>query len=400
MQPLGAILFALAAVILTGQILARLLGRFGQPPVVGEVLAGILLGPSLLGTGWSALILPPSIAPTLGAVAQLGVILYMFLVGLELETGKLGSRGPSVLIISWASILLPFGLGAAIAPMLYERLAPAGVPFLSFTLFMGIAMSVTAFPVLARILRDRNMDRSDVGVVAMSAAAIDDVTAWCLLAVVVGITQSQMSAGLYVAAGALAFIVVMVFLVRPLLARATRGDGEPPQFHVALLFVGLLLSALATEEIGIHAIFGAFLFGAMIPDDTPIARGLGTQLRGVVTVLLLPAFFAFTGMRTRIDLVSGSGAWLLCGLIIVVAVSGKFLGAAAGARIAGLSWRDSAVLGVLMNTRGLMELIVLNIGLELGVISPPLFAMMVLMALATTMMTGPLLKLSYTPRES
>ena len=231
----------------------------------------------------------------------------------------------------------------------------------------------------------------------MSAAAIDDVTAWCLLAFVVGVTQSQMAASLYVAAGAVVFVLVMLFLVRPLLARLARAEGEPAQFHVALLFVGLLLSALATDAIGIHAIFGAFLFGAMIPDGSPIARQLGTQLRGVVTVLLLPAFFAFTGMRTRIDLVSGGEAWLLCALILLVAVAGKFVGTVAGSRIAGLPWRDATVLGVLLNTRGLMELIVLNIGLELGVISPPLFAMMVLMALATTMMTGPLLTLTYKP---
>ena len=397
MEPLGAILLALAAVILTGQILARVLARFDQPPVVGEVLAGILLGPSLLGTEWSAVILPPSIAPTLAIIAQLGVILYMFLVGLELETGKLASRGPSVLIISWASILLPFALGASIAPMLYDRLAPAGVPFLSFTLFMGIAMSVTAFPVLARILKDRGMDRTDIGVLAMSAAAIDDVTAWCLLALVVGVTQSQMAAGLWVAGGAFAFILVMLVIVRPLLVRVARAGGETPQLHVALMFVGLLLSALATEQVGIHAIFGAFLFGAMVPDGSAVAKGLSTQLRGVVTVLLLPAFFAFTGMRTRIDLVTGIEAWLFCGLILVVAVTGKFFGTVAGSRLAGLGWRDSSVLGVLMNTRGLMELIVLNIGLELGVISPPLFAMMVLMALITTMMTGPLLRLSYKP---
>jgi Kef-type K+ transport system membrane component KefB len=393
MQPLGAVLLALAAVILTGQILARVLARFGQPPVIGEVLAGILLGPSILGADLSAHILPASIAPVLGILAQLGVILYMFLVGLELDMRKLVAQGSSIFIISWASILAPFAMGAAISPLLFARLAPPGVPFLSFLLFMGVAMSVTAFPVLARILKDRGMDRSPLGVIALSAAAIDDVTAWCLLALVVGVTQSQVMAGLGVAAGALVFILVMMLVVRPLASRAPReGRGDIPQTHVAFMLVGLLLSALATEQIGIHAIFGAFLFGAVIPEDSTIARGLSTQLRGVVTVLLLPAFFAFTGMRTRIDLVSGSELWLLCGLLLAVAVAGKFLGAAAGSRIAGLSWRDSAVVGVLMNTRGLMELIVLNIGLELGIISPPLFAMMVLMALATTMMTGPLLR--------
>ncbi|MDQ3069784.1 MAG: cation:proton antiporter [Acidobacteriota bacterium] len=399
------VLLALAAVILTGQILARVLTRFGQPPVIGEVLAGILLGPSLIGPELSSRILPPAIAPALGIIAQLGVILYMFVVGLELETGKLRSRGRSIVIISWASILLPFALGLAIAPILFERVGPPGVPRLGFALFMGVAMSVTAFPVLARILKDRGMDRSPVGVIALSAAAIDDVTAWCLLAIVVGITQAQIGGGLRVIGMAAGYVAVMFLVVRPLAQRWTKARakseaggsdeyGALPQARIAVMFLALLLSAIATEAIGIHAIFGAFLFGALIPEESPIARALSAQLRGVVTVLLLPAFFAFTGMRTRIDLVAGVEAWLLCGLIILVAVAGKFLGTLAGGRLTGLGWRDASILGVLMNTRGLMELIVLNIGLELGVISPALFAMMVIMALTTTIMTGPLLALA------
>jgi Kef-type K+ transport system membrane component KefB len=311
--------------------------------VIGEVLAGILLGPSLIGLELSARILPPSIAPILGIIAQTGVILYMFLVGLELDTATLRSRRRSTALIAWAGILVPFGLGAAIAP-LYAGLAPEGTTRLSFTLFMGIALSVTAFPVLARILKDRAMERTELGVIALGAAAMGDLVTWCLLAAIVGLTH----------------------------------------VHVSSL-----------------AIVGAFLLGVMIPARRRIVRLFGSRVRAVITMILLPAFFAFTGMRTRIDLVRGGEAWLLCGLIVLIAVAGKFGGTLAGARLARIPWRESAILGVLMNTRGLMELIVLNIGLELGIISPPLFAMMVLMALATTMMTGPLLKrLNYGSRRT
>lgn len=256
-------------------------------------------------------------------------------------------------------------------------------------------MSITAFPVLARILTDRKMNRTELGVIALSCAATDDVTAWCLLAFVVGVAKAQANTGMIVAAATLAYILLMLALIRPLLIRVVaRWDTEHiPRSAIAFVFIALLLSALTTEYIGIHAIFGAFLLGAIIPHDSAIARTLTRQLEPIVTVLLLPAFFAFTGMRTRIDLVSGAEQWLICGLIILVAVAGKFGGTFIAARLTGLDWRNAAALGALMNTRGLMELIVLNIGLELKVISPTLFAMMVIMALATTMMTSPTLRL-------
>lgn len=336
MQQIGAVLIALAAVIVTGQILSRVLARFGQPAVIGEVLAGILLGPSLIGAALSAKILPPSIAPLLAVIAQTGVVLYMFLVGLELDLAMLRNRRRSTGVIAASSILVPFAVGATAAP-LFDRFHPEGASRLSFTLFMGIAMSVTAFPVLARILKDRGMDRSELGVISLGAAAAGDLLTWGLLAAIVGLTHVHAS---------------------------------------SLLIVG------------------AFLLGVVVPARAGIAGAFGPVPRAVVTLVLLPAFFAFTGMRTRIDLVRGADAWLLCGLIVLLAVGGKFAGSVAGSRLAGLGWRDSAIIGVLMNTRGLMELIVLNIGLELGIISPPLFAMMVLMALATTMMTGPLLRLA------
>jgi Kef-type K+ transport system membrane component KefB len=296
---------------------------------------------------------------------------------------------------SHASILLPFLLGSVLALALYPRLSSRDVPFTSFVLFLAVAMSITAFPVLARILTDRGMSRTELGVVALSCAATDDVTAWCLLAFAVGVAKAQAGAGIAVAAGTLAYIAAMVLVVRPLAARlALRCRGEKvPRGAAVLTFVALLVSALTTDLIGIHAIFGAFLLGAVIPHDSLIARSFTRQLEQVVTVLLLPAFFAFTGMRTRIDLVSGWEAWFICGLIILVATVGKFGGTCVAARLTGLHWRDAAALGALMNTRGLMELIVLNIGLDLKVISPTLFAMMVLMAIVTTMATGPALRL-------
>jgi Kef-type K+ transport system membrane component KefB len=387
------VLLALAAVIATGIVLAKGFAYLGQPPVIGEVVAGIVLGPSLIGPGISALILPPAVAPYLGVIAELGVILYMFTIGLELHGDLIRGRAGAALAISHASIVVPFVFGALLALGLYPGLASGGARFTTFALFMGVAMSITAFPVLARILEDRGMMRTPLGGLALSCAATDDVTAWCLLAVVVGVARAQVGEGLVVVAGTVVFIAFMVLIVRPLARRIVARWEVLPPAAVAGVFVAILLSALATEAIGIHAIFGAFLLGAVIPHDSAVARTFSTQLRPMVATLLLPAFFAFTGMRTRIDLLSGGEAWLICALIILVATAGKFGGTAIAARVAGLDWRSSSALGVLMNTRGLMELIVLNVGLDLGVISPALFAMMVLMALVTTMLTSPAMRL-------
>lgn len=386
------LLIALIAVIGAGLLLGRLAILLGQPPVIGEVVAGILLGPSLLGTELSGVILPTTVAPYLSMVAQLGVLLYMFTVGLELHGGLLKHRLHAALATSHASIVVPFLLGAILALFLYPRLADATVSFSSFALFMGIAMSITAFPVLARILSDRGMAHTELGIIALSCAAVDDVTAWCLLAFVVGIAQSQLGESITVIGWTLFYLAAMFLFVRPFLRWLMMRWTGPTlsRTAVGITFIALLLSALATEWIGIHAIFGAFLLGVLIPHDSVVARTFSQQLSAVVSVLLLPAFFAFTGMRTRIDLVSGAEQWFLCGLIILVAVMGKLGGSAIAARLTGLSWRPALALGALMNTRGLMELIVLNIGLDLGVISPTLFAMMVLMALVTTIMTTPL----------
>ncbi|MFN0054338.1 MAG: cation:proton antiporter [Planctomycetales bacterium] len=389
------VLVALAAVIVTGRIVGGLFRYLGQPPVIGEVLAGIVLGPSLLGRispELSTWLLPPSVAPHLGVLAQVGVILYMFLVGLELDIDELRRHGASTAAISHASIVAPFLLGGALALALYPRYS-SGVPFSVFALFLGVAMSVTAFPVLARILTDHGLNRTHLGTVALASAAIDDATAWCLLAFVVGVAQSEMGGAVQVVGLALGYLMIMFLVVRPALLRLAPRiiHGQPDRAALAVVLLGLLLSAIATELIGVHALFGAFVFGAVIPHDSGLARDLTRKLEDFVAVLLLPAFFAFAGMRTQIGLVSGWENWLWCGAIILVATVGKFGGTVAAARFTGLGWRDASSLGILMNTRGLMELIVLNIGLDLGVISPTLFAMMVIMALVTTIATTPIL---------
>jgi K+:H+ antiporter len=395
---LAHVLIALIAVVTIGRLLGLLFRFVGQPPVIGEVVGGIFLGPSLLGRVWpraAEFILPPAVTPYLEVIAQLGVILYMFLVGLELNPTALRKHARSVVAISQTGIVVPFLTGAAVALLLYPQLAGAGVAFSGFALFVGTAMSITAFPVLARILTDRRLQRTPLGVLALGAAAAGDVTAWCLLAFVVGVARADPGSAFVVIGLTASFIGFMFLAVRPVVAKLVSRYDKTEQTPnvIALVLVGVLLSALATHAIGVHALFGAFLFGAVIPSESALARSLTRKLEDLVTVLLLPAFFALTGMRTQIDLVSGLEQWLVCGLIIFAATASKFGGTLAAARLSGQRWRDAAALGLLMNTRGLMELIALNIGLDMGIISPTLFAMMVLMALATTVMTTPLLQL-------
>jgi Kef-type K+ transport system membrane component KefB len=326
-------------------------------------------------------------------LSQVGVILYMFLVGLELDLGLIRHRTHATVAISHASIIVPFLLGAALSLLLYPVVSSSDVPFTGFALFCGVSMSVTAFPVLARILTDRGAHRSRMGTIALTCAAVDDVTAWCLLAFVVSVVQAQGAHGLVTGVLAMVYIAAVFAAGRPLMSRLARRCELKglTQGMMAVVFLALLCSALITELIGIHAVFGAFAIGAAIPHHSRLARELTAKLEDLIVVLFLPAFFAFTGLRTQIGLLGGAGAWLVCGAIIVVASLGKFGGSTVAARLTGLSWRDSAALGILMNTRGLMELIVLNIGFELRVISPTLFAMLVLMALVTTIATTPLL---------
>jgi len=390
----GHLLLALAAVVVVGRLFGRVLARFGQPPVMGDIAAGIALGPSLLGLVApvaSFYILPPPVAPYLSVVAQLGVIIYMFLVGLELNPAVIRGQMRATVATALASVVVPFACGAALAVYLYPRLSTAAVPFSHFALFMGIALSITAFPVLARILQDRGLTGTRLGIAALTCAAIADVVTWCVLAFVVGVVQARVESLVLVAGFTVGFVAVMFFLVRPLFRRLS-ARGRSTQDVVALALASMLLAALATETIGVHAIFGAFLLGAVIPHDGELARSLERSLGDLATVLLLPAFFALTGMRTEIGLLSGAAQWAICGVIVLAATVGKFGGTFAAARLTGMVGRLAAALAVLMNTRGLMELIVLNIGLDLGVISPTLFTMLVMMALVTTLATTPILR--------
>ena len=395
---LPQVLVALVVIISIARLLGFVCQRLGQPRVIGEVIAGIALGPSLFGRiapDAMIFVFPSAVSPILGILAQLGVILYMFLVGLELNSGLLRSRAHATVAISHASIIGPFLLGAALALSAYSWYAPAGVKFTSFALFLGVAMSITAFPVLARILTDLRLDKTELGVIALSCAAADDVTAWCLLAFVVGVTKADVYGALTTVLLTGCYIGIMFGVARPLMMRclAPLKNAELSVNVTAWVLVAVLSSAVLTEVIGIHAIFGAFLLGAVIPHDSHIAKSFRQKLEDVVSILLLPAFFAYTGTRTQIGLLSTWSDWWFCLLIILVATLGKFGGTLAASRFTGLDWRTSASLGILMNTRGLMELIVLNIGLDLGVISPTLFAMMVLMALVTTIATTPVLRL-------
>ena len=392
------VLVALAAVVVVARLFGFLFRRIHQPRVIGEVVGGIVLGPSLLGRiapEAATYVIPATTAPFLSILAQLGIILYMFLIGLELDLRVLRKSGFSALLISNFSILLPFALGAALAFSLFQNYAAEGMSLMPFALFMGVSMSVTAFPVLARILNELGIHKTQLGVLALVCAAVGDVTAWCLLALVVSVLKATPAEALTTVAGTLAFIAFMIFAARPLIARIMpwfEKFDHMTESGLAIVLVGILSSALITEAIGIHAIFGAFLFGAVIPHDSKVAHDINSRLETLVSILFLPAFFAFTGLRTQISLLSSAQDWLICLAIIGVAVIGKFGGTLFAARWTKNSWRDSVALGWLMNTRGMVELIVLNIGLDLKVLSPALFTMLVIMALVTTFMTSPLVR--------
>jgi Kef-type K+ transport system membrane component KefB len=392
-----SVLLALTVIMVTARLVGLLFARLNQPMVIGEVVGGILLGPSLAGRFFPAVqafVLPPDAAPVLGVISQLGVILYMFLVGLELDLGLLRTSVSKTVAISLAAIIAPFAMGTVLALGLAASLAPAAIDRTSFVLFIGIALSITAFPVLARILSDRAMQRTPLGTLALTCAAINDAIAWCLLAFAVSIMQDTPSAAMRTAGLTAAYIALMLTIGRAIaaaaVARLDRSTRVGEQ-SVALVLVAVLLSAVATEFIGIHAIFGAFLLGTIIPHDSKVATQVTERIADIVRVMFLPAFFAFTGLRTEIGLIASAEDWLTCALIVIVASAGKFGGTAIAARVAGLAWRDSLALGILMNTRGLVELIVLNIGLDLGVITPRLFTMLVIMAIVTTLMTAPIL---------
>ena len=397
-SPLSRFIVQAVLIVSVARVLGFLLRRIGQPMVIAEVIAGIVLGPSLLGWLWPGLwqaVFPASAISLLSMLSQVGLVLFMFLVGLELDLKLLRGRGRASVIISNSSIALPFALGACLALYLHPRLSSPTVPLLSFTLFMGAAMSITAFPVLARILNERRLLQTKIGVLSITSAAINDVTAWCMLAFVVSIVRSTgIESALRTTLFTGVYMLFMFFVVRPLLARlAARSLGREGLNHnvVAATLIALLLSSWITEFIGIHALFGAFLLGAILPKTDGFAATLAEKLEDLVLVLLLPLFFAVSGLRTQVGLLNTAHGWAMFGLIMAAACLGKFGGSTLAARFTGLTWRESSAIAVLMNRRCLNELVVLNIGLDLGVISPTLFTMMVLMALMTTFITSPIL---------
>jgi Kef-type K+ transport system membrane component KefB len=399
-DPLAILLAQIIMIILVARLFGWVFKKIGQPSVIGEIIAGIALGPSLLGLyfpDFSAALFPVDSLANLKFLSQIGLILFMFVIGMELDVKVLKNRAKEAIVISHASIVIPFALGIGLAYFVYNRFAPEGVKFLSFSLFMGIAMSITAFPVLARIVQERGMHKTKLGAIVITCAAADDITAWCLLAVVIAIVKAgTFVSSLYIISLALLYVVSMIFLVKPFLKRigdlyGTKDSLSKPV--VAIFFLTLIVSSYATELVGIHALFGAFMMGSIMPDVAKFRTVFIEKVEDVSVILLLPLFFVFTGLRTEIGLLNDPYLWKVTGFIILVAVVGKFFGSALAAKFVGQNWRNSLIIGALMNTRGLMELIVLNIGLELKVLTPEVFTMMVIMALVTTFMTGPALDL-------
>ena len=394
-NPYPRLLLALPVVLAACHLTGALVRRVGQSAVIGEIIAGVLLGPSLLGAVWPAgyhWLFPGAVISTVNTLSQLGLIFFMFLLGLEMDVDKVRRRGVTAATVSQAGVALPMLTGIVLAFWLYPRFGEH-VGFLAFALFFAVSMSVTAFPVLARILADRGITETPLGALALTCAAVGDVVAWCLLAVVIAIAGHGTTGSVVrTVALTVVFVAAMAIVVRPLMARWL--SALPEQAMLPVLLAGVMLSALATSQIGVHPMFGAFAFGVVVPRDILAARQAAAKTESVTMTLLLPLFFVYSGLNTRFGLIGGSPRlWAWCGVITAVAVFGKFFGATAAARLTGVEWRESLSLGALMNCRGLTELVVLSIGLQLKVISPTVFAMLIIMTLVSTVATAPLLTL-------
>ncbi len=399
-EPLAILLLQIITIIIVARFFGWMFRKIGQPSVIGEMVAGIVLGPSLVGMYFPEFfqgLFPAASLGNLKFLSQIGLILFMFVIGMELDLKALKNKANDAVVISHASIIFPFTLGIGLAYLIYHQFAPTGIEFTSFALFLGIAMSITAFPVLARIVQERGIHKTKLGTIVITCAAADDITAWCILATVIAIVKAgSFVSSLYVIGLAIAYVFLMLKVVRPFLERVGELKNSRQSLSkpvVAIFLLTLIISAYTTEVIGIHALFGAFMAGTIMPDNAKFRGIIIEKVEDVAVILLLPLFFVFTGLRTQIGLLNDPYLWKMTGLIIVVAVVGKFLGSALAAKFVGQNWRDSLTIGALMNTRGLMELIVLNIGLDLGVLSTEVFTMMVIMALVTTFMTGPALDL-------
>jgi Kef-type K+ transport system membrane component KefB len=399
-HPLGILLAQIVTIILVTRIFGFIFRKIHQPSVIGEIIAGIALGPSLLGIlfpEFSAALFPVNSLDNLSLLSQVGLILFMFMVGMELDLKVISNKVKDAVVVSNAGILIPFTLGMGLAYFIYGHFAKPGVPFIAFGLFLGMAMSITAFPVLARIVQERGIHRTRLGTLVITCAAADDISAWCMLAAIIAMAKAgSFLSSLYVILLSVAYVFLMFKVVRPFLKQV--GDLHTSRENlskpvVAIFFLTLLISSFTTEMIGIHALFGAFLAGTIMPENSKFRNIFIQKIEDVALVILLPLFFVFTGLRTQIGLLNDIYLWKVTGLIILVAITGKFVGSALAAKIMGQNWRDSLTIGALMNTRGLMELVVLNIGYDLGILSPEVFSMMVIMALVTTFMTGPALDL-------
>lgn len=399
-HPLSILLIQIIAVLLMVRLFGFLFKHIGQPGVIGEIVAGIVLGPSVLGYFFPDVfqaLFPPESLTNLELLSQVGLVLFMFVIGMELDFSVLKNKINETLVISHAGILVPFFLGIVASYWIYEEYAAAQTAFLPFALFIGISMSITAFPVLARIIQERNMTKTSLGTLAIASAANDDVTAWCLLAVVIAIAKAGTFASALYAIGLTAlYIIIMFMVVRPFLKKVGEVYANQEVINktfVALILLILIISSTLTEIIGIHALFGAFMAGVVMPPSIGFRKVMMEKVEDIALVFFLPLFFAFTGLRTEIGLINSPALWGVCLLLITVAVVGKLGGCAVAARLVGESWKDSFTIGTLMNTRGLMELVALNIGYEMGVLPPSIFVILVIMALVTTFMTTPLLHL-------
>ncbi len=396
---LPILLLQIVAIMVCAWCFGWLFRKIGQPAVIGEIVAGIALGPSLVGLffpQFSIFLFPAASLGNLQFLSQLGLILFMFVIGMELDVQVIRKQAFESLFISHASIIIPYALGVALSYFLYEEFASSTTPFVSFALFMGIAMSITAFPVMARILQERNMTGTRLGTMALTSAAMGDVTGWCILALLIAIIKAGSSVSALFTIGLVIFYgLFMVYILKPLLKKF-HGYAKKTVFGksmMTLVFISLLISAFVTEAIGIHALFGAFMAGLVMPQDPSFRKMVSEKIEDLSIVLLLPIFFVITGLRTHIDFLLQGAIWAPFVWILLVAIAGKFGGTTIASRLVGQSWKDSLSIGALMNSRGLMELIVLNIGFDLGIISSQIFSMLVLMALITTFMTSPALTL-------
>lgn len=400
LEPASMMLMQIISILIVSRLFGYLFKKIGQPTVIGEILAGIILGPSLLGYFYPEAFHFLFAANSLGnlyVLSQVGLILFMFTIGMDLNLSALRDKMGVTYVISHASIAIPYFFGMLLSYFIYKEFASTQTDFLSFALFIGISMSITAFPVLARIVQEKGLTKTHLGTIAIASAAINDVTAWCILAAAIAIAKTgSFVSSLYTISFAVLYVLVMLLLIRPFLKRVGEIYSNSEVLNksiVAFLLLILIVSSFVTQVIGIHALFGAFLAGVVMPQLPNFRKLIIDKIEDVSVTLLLPLFFVFTGLRTEIGLLNSPYLWGICGIFILVAVSGKFVGGAFTARILGETWKDSLSIGVLMNTRGLMELIVLNIGYEMGILPPAIFVMLVIMALVTTFMTTPVLSL-------